>query len=1010
MAEKPGGGEQGGTTEAAAADAAAAADTSAAVGWPLHAYRRLPAAKGAGLFAEDDAISSAALRETTLVLGTRRGRVLALQHYLDNAPIELGRHDGCVTDVSLDTLGRAVASSAADGSVAVSCLPTPSSSSRASARTTPDSSAAALPSDESPDEAGASSSAFRRWVYTYAKPVFSVAICPDYSRNTIRTRCVCVGGEEGKLILNRRGAFDSKNFTVHLGEGRISCIRWRGSLIAWANARGVKVVDIETYQKVTHIPWPSSPLDARIPADACCCLAWPADDSLLIGKDCFVLTAELKEAKELGSAGSGVRFGKVTHCFGLQGQGASVQGLCAFDEEHLSVLLSCGSREVPSAAGEEQAAAAHVVVSSLSGEVCCHQRLPGFASVGLSGRASLLSAGREHGAPTLVVFPQDLLAVERRTVKEQTASLVESAQFEAALTLVSHASPDDAQAQCRICLQSVRQLLGNRDAARAARLVRQLSAALSKAGAAGSECAASVWQELVSVFDGAEALPLLVAEIPLPQPPPKAMKGRKAVRDRGAAQELPADIYDSVLKRLAAISPAALCEALDRWPSSVYSAGPLMESLMRALPASLLDSCEGDGAGRNGLQDAVTLPAEQLRLARALAALHEAQAQQVKAARLLARVDSDAFFAFVARHIATDEALQEDVATDPARLLEMDHNKALVLFVSHPAAFQPALVIQAVRKQGGKWAHRYMRLLHEAQPEAAQPLWREYVESVAKFEPQVLGVLVERWVAKARSEHKFLDDSGDDEANPDTGLVARRLEEEERVLLEVCRSVGAPEGEAMLLARNGHLKEAVELLLYRLGDVQGVFRLLGASEHAAGYDSVADIWDIVLAHCSRDSRTYSLLLAQIAGEPGHPLACTKTLLQLVSRLPPDLEIPRLSTKMLRVLQEAEAEAEVQQAARDLLQSRVVATSAKVFKEQRRGRSQKAIAVEHRPVHARPKTLAGVLAPAAAAAAVTRAATLSREGASWATSKVEEQVAYAKRLASQFKDAELLRSK
>ena len=45
---------------------------------------------------------------------------------------------------------------------------------------------------------------------------------------------------------------EAKHATLHLGEGPISCVRWRGPLVAWATQKGVKIVDVETQQKV---PW-----------------------------------------------------------------------------------------------------------------------------------------------------------------------------------------------------------------------------------------------------------------------------------------------------------------------------------------------------------------------------------------------------------------------------------------------------------------------------------------------------------------------------------------------------------------------------------------------------------------------------------------------------------------------------------------------------------------------------------------------------------------------------------
>ena len=35
-------------------------------------------------------------------------------------------------------------------------------------------------------------------------------------------------------------------------QGPITSVRWRGGLVAWINSKGVKVVDVETYQKAAR--------------------------------------------------------------------------------------------------------------------------------------------------------------------------------------------------------------------------------------------------------------------------------------------------------------------------------------------------------------------------------------------------------------------------------------------------------------------------------------------------------------------------------------------------------------------------------------------------------------------------------------------------------------------------------------------------------------------------------------------------------------------------------------
>ena len=44
-------------------------------------------------------------------------------------------------------------------------------------------------------------------------------------------------------------AEETRHSVLHGGEGAVSAVKWQGSLVAWANQKGVKIVDVETQQK-----------------------------------------------------------------------------------------------------------------------------------------------------------------------------------------------------------------------------------------------------------------------------------------------------------------------------------------------------------------------------------------------------------------------------------------------------------------------------------------------------------------------------------------------------------------------------------------------------------------------------------------------------------------------------------------------------------------------------------------------------------------------------------------
>ena len=60
------------------------------------------------------------------------------------------------------------------------------------------------------------------------------------------------------LVLHQRVLFGGQT-VLHEGEGGITAVLWRGSLIAWMNPRGVKVYNVKSGQKVRIAEWEHSP-------------------------------------------------------------------------------------------------------------------------------------------------------------------------------------------------------------------------------------------------------------------------------------------------------------------------------------------------------------------------------------------------------------------------------------------------------------------------------------------------------------------------------------------------------------------------------------------------------------------------------------------------------------------------------------------------------------------------------------------------------------------------------
>jgi hypothetical protein len=61
----------------------------------------------------------------------------------------------------------------------------------------------------------------------------TVALEPNFAKRG--TRSFVCGGLSGALVMREKGWLGHKETTLHVGEGPIWQVRWRGRLIAWAN-------------------------------------------------------------------------------------------------------------------------------------------------------------------------------------------------------------------------------------------------------------------------------------------------------------------------------------------------------------------------------------------------------------------------------------------------------------------------------------------------------------------------------------------------------------------------------------------------------------------------------------------------------------------------------------------------------------------------------------------------------------------------------------------------------
>ena len=194
-----------------------------------------------------------AVHTGAVVIGTKHGTVLQLDH-AGSQTARLGVGAQLLT-LSLSADGRFCACGSADGRVTVLAV------------------GGGAAGEPWPSEHG-------------PLAVLGVALCPEYGSPGADTGTVVSGGEDGRLLLHRRSSAPGEGFGTKAlhggGEGPVSSVAWRASLVAWANGLGVKVLNVRSGQRVAFIARPPPSLSGGSSFSPCS-LSWAADDALLVG-------------------------------------------------------------------------------------------------------------------------------------------------------------------------------------------------------------------------------------------------------------------------------------------------------------------------------------------------------------------------------------------------------------------------------------------------------------------------------------------------------------------------------------------------------------------------------------------------------------------------------------------------------------------------------------------------------------------------------------------------------
>lgn len=669
-----------------------------------------------------DAASCVAVAERMIALGTHGGTVHILD-FLGNQVKEFKAHTAAVNDLCFDLDGEFIGSCSDDGTVVIISLFT--------------------------DE---------KQKFEYHRPMKAIAIDPDYARKS--SRRFVTGGLAGNLYFNTKKWLGYRDQVLHSGEGPIHAVKWRTSLIAWANDAGVKVYDAANDQRVTFIERPrGSPRPELLLPH----LVWQDDALLVIGWGTAIKIASIKTNQARGVNGSyrqmtTSNMNQVDIVASFQ-TSYFISGVAPFGDSLVVLAYIPGeegekdfSSSVPSRQGNAQRPEVHVV--TWNNDELATDALPvlGFehykakdyslAHVPFTGSSYAGGQWAAGDEPLYyVVSPKDVVIAKPRDAEDHINWLLQHGWHEKALEAVE-AGQGRSELLDEVGSRYLDHLIVERKYAEAASLCPKV---LRRSAAA--------WERWVFHFAHLRQLPVLVPYIPTENP---------VLRDTA---------YEVALVALATIpsSHKDLLSAVKHWPPAIYSAVPIIAAIEPQLNTSSMTD----------------------ELKEALAVLYEIDGQYEKAFTLYADLKKPDLFEFIEKHNLHD-AIPEKVA----HLMSIDHKRTVSLLIQHRDMITPAEVVSqllAAKKQldSRYFLHEYLHALFEANPDAGRDFHDMQVELYAEYDQKMLLLFLRS------SQHYMLEKA-----------------------YEVCLKKDLLSEQVFILGRMGNAKQALAVIIDKQGDIK----------------------------------------------------------------------------------------------------------------------------------------------------------------------------------------------
>ncbi|KAJ7062940.1 vacuolar assembling protein VPS41 [Mycena amicta] len=708
------------------------------------------------------------------------------------------------------------------------------------------------------------------FAFDLKRPVRAIALEPNFAKRT--TRSFVCGGMAGNLILYERGWLGHKDTILHTGEGPIWAVKWRGSLIAWANDLGVKIYDTVSQTRITFIDRPAQAPRADLFK---CTLHWQDDATLLVAWADHVKVARIRarprtQTSSAASAGLPPLLVEITlvlkvdcmiagllpHLHSLsvssapsvlststpaqpQMQAQTHYLLLAYTPPDMSIF---SEEPVPDRAQQARKLAERPelrIVSPRGAELAADAlSVSGYEDWGCNDYVLAQAQISDADDPYVVLSPRDIVVVRRRDRKDHIGWLVDRKRYEEALGEVEKLEAEvgststSAISAVEIGQRYIEHLVSDGNFTAAARLTPKV-------------CGRDVkrWENWIFLFQQQRQLQAIIPYIPTDSP------------------QLDHLVYEMILAHFLSHDRKTLLQTIKEWPKDIYD----ISAVIVAVHAELDRAASTSNLNLSSSASSPP-PSDKVTLMECLAELYIANRQPGKALTYLLRLRRPNVFDLI-----RDNNLFTDVQDQALQLVEFDHelmekrgqpqggkSEAIQLLVDHIHSIPVGRVVTQLQSRP-YFLFLYLDALMEKEPHMVTEFADVQVKLYAEFAtPRLIDFL------RASNDYNL--------------EKAYKICEERNLVPEL----------VFLLGRMGNNKQALTLIIERLGDVHRAIDF-------AKEQNDDDLWEDLLRY-SETRPTFIRGLLENVGPEISPI-------RLIRRIKNGLEIPGLQEALVKILQD-----------------------------------------------------------------------------------------------------------